>query len=180
MITPEPVTIAKYLRTEGVAWYVVGPGLWTPVAFVVVGNVAAHWLDAQAFERLGNGVAATSGGILAVLVALVTYQLNALTVDEYRHFIHSDAARVDFQTMLAGIKWGALMAAFWAVIAVGLLALPSETRFRIGCFVLGASASHLWAGIVASFDFTQIRITIAATLEKRADEARPPERRLDP
>jgi hypothetical protein len=176
----DPVTLRKYLRSEGIAWYFMGPGLWMPVGFAVVGNVVAIWIDKKAFEPLGNGMAAASGGILAILLALVTYQLSALTVDDYRHFVHSDIARDKFQTMLAGIKWGALMAAVWAVVAVLLAAFCPEIRFRLGLVVLGASASHLWAGILASFDFTQIKITIAEKLEEQADQARPLAERLDP
>ena len=82
--------------------------------------------------------------------------------------------------MLAGIRWGAFMSLLWAVAAVVVSTFSAERRFRVGAVVLSASLSHLWAAIHAAFDFFDIKLDIAKTLEAAADSHRDPKDKLNP
>lgn len=173
------VTLLAYLRGEGLAWYLKF-GLWVPAAVFFVGWLSGPRMSQEAVRSAGIGLAAASGGTLAIVVGLVTYQLSTLSIGDMRHFVHSNMARAGFEVMLAGIKWGVFMSIIWGIAAVLISVFPPDLRFHIGLIVFGASLSHLWAAVRAAFDFFDLKMAIAASVESAVDKDREPRERLSP
>jgi hypothetical protein len=118
--------------------------------------------------------------MLAIVAALVTYQLATFSVDDLRHFVHSQVAHRGFSMMICGVQWAVAMSGLSAFATLFVPALPEQMRPQISLLLFGIGVSHLAFAIRASFDFFGLKLTIAEVVEQSADDERAPKDQLSP
>ena len=184
---PFAISALRYLREEGLRWYLTGAGLRFLVLFFVVGKIAECELRrkgaSEAATRFCEAVPTATGLMLAIVVTALVFQIGAFSIEEIVGFIESDMARVTFAMLRAGARWSATMAMLWFAVSLGVPVLLPSCRqdwpgasMNLAFVSLGGLFAHLWFSVRTAFDMADVKTKLALEIAKARRKVRETDR----